>query len=186
MLLHIKKEVLLVSDEFKRNVALVCYGIGSVLLGYTVFVCLAANFGVRTVLLLCLFTVVFLFVATYLRCGVSKTHTQRRRLVRAFLVLCCCLYGFALINLLFLHNSNSSTEFSFFLLKAPNFIPLKSLIAYAGQLIRGSAESQAIWIHILGNIALYMPLGFFLFTLFNLYKGNFYFPTVSAVLIRSV
>ncbi len=172
------------SDELKRILAVLCYIAGAALLGYTAYTCLTTALLFRSIVLLAASTFVSLLFATLLRCRISKAHAQRRRLVRLFLVLCFGMYAFVLINLLFVHNSDASNTLSFFSLKDPNFVPFKSIIGYLGELINGSAEQRDILIHLLGNIALYMPLGFFLMTLFNgLNKGKYYFPTVLAIMV---
>ncbi len=172
------------SDELRRILSLLCYVIGAVFLGYTAYISLTVALSVQGLMILFFSTALLLFFATALRFGGVKARAQRRRLVRLFLTVCFMLYSFVVINLLFLHNADSLSVLSFFSIKAPNFIPLKSLIGYIGQLIGGSAETQSILIHLLGNLMLYMPLGFFLIALFDEQsKGKFYFPTVLAVLI---
>ena len=172
------------SDELKRILAVLCYVIGAVLLGFTAYICLTTALLFRSIFALSASTFVSFLLATIVQCSILKAHAQRRRHVRLFLIVCFGTYTLVLINLLFVHNTDASDTLTYFMLKDPNFVPFKSIIGYVGELIRGSNEQRDILVHLLGNLALYMPLGFFIMTLFgSMNKGKYYFPTVLAIMV---
>jgi len=164
-----------VSDEMRRLLSIACYVVGAVSLGYTASLSLTSSLNAHGMLLLCSVTLFSLFLATVLRCKAIGARTKKRRYIRLFLVLAFVLYGCVVTNLILFgdHIPNGT-----------NYIPFKTLWGYTDALIKGSVDPKGVAGILLINLALFMPLSFFLLTLFQgLHKAKYFFVIVSILLV---
>ena len=144
--------------------------------------------GPGAILLLSLAICGALYLGALLRAGTLDDPDKRRKTVRVTLWIMFIYYAAVLACLLFFASAfgrglptiNGSIDSSYLRMKT-NFIPFKTIAGYCSDLLHGNPNIFIV--DILGNIAAFAPMAFFIPILFPKFKSARKFLILMAIII---
>ncbi|NCB73944.1 MAG: VanZ family protein [Clostridia bacterium] len=133
--------------------------------------------------------IAILVLAARLRNSITQSGERRRRTVRATFWAIFAFYLFYLIWLLFFDGSYnriaSDTGFSTYITLKTNFVPFVTIRRYLSNISSDTYASSALF-NLVGNLAAFMPLGFFCPLLIKILRNTWVFIPLLLVGIAGI
>ncbi len=114
----------------------------------------------------------------------TKLKEAVKKYARPLLLCAFLLYLLALVTVLFIVPRNAKfSSFELYLRYSTNFVPFKTIFGYIEKVLRNPSWLKVASLNILGNIALFLPMGAFLPCLFKHFDRLWKTLAVIAVMV---
>lgn len=177
--------------KIKKVISHICYLAFLLLLSYALYIEFKPNMlmGISGRVFVGLVSVFLLLLASGLRISGLKSEKAKRQTMKITVSILFALYVFYLVILLFFDRSFGRgffdmdySHFNLYLERKTNFIPFKTILHYAQELIKGGSLYPVI--NLMGNIFAFFPMGLFVPAMFpSINKAGRFFMFIFGCLV---